>query len=121
MHSIKWDLAVVVGFTAVAALAYLGWYAAGYDRWTCYLSALALVAGLGLWLRWVWARLGLGLTRFFCLAALLDLLVEGFVHPFHPETVGAKLGCQLALFGVYAVYLVVLRPLDLRLATRRGS
>ena len=68
--------------------------------------------GLALWLRWLWPRLGLWLTRFFCVAALVDLVMEGFVHPFHPETLLAKLTCQLTLFGVYALYLAVLRPID---------
>jgi hypothetical protein len=120
MRVIKWDIAALLVFTAAAALAYLFWYAAGYDRWVCYLSAPAIVAGLAIYLRWCWVRLRLWLTRFFCIAAMFDLLMEGFVHPFHPETLWAKLTCQLSLFAVYAVYLAVLRPLDLRLATRRG-
>lgn len=120
MRTIKWDIVAWLGFTLVAGLAYIAWYAVNYDRLICYLSALVIVAGLGIWLKWLWSRLRLWLTRFFCLAAAFDLLLEGFVHPFHPETLVEKLTCQLMMFGVYAVYLGLLRPLDLWLARRRA-
>jgi hypothetical protein len=111
-RSVKWDAAALSTFTTVAAVCYLAWWQAGYGASFCYRTGLLVVAGLGFWLRWLWPRLALWLTKFFCLAALFDLLLEAFLHPFHPATLLAKLACQLMLFGVYALYLAVLRPVD---------
>jgi hypothetical protein len=116
-----WDIIALLGFTVVAATCYLLWFATGYQAWICYGTAIATVAGLALWLRWLWPRLGLWLTKFFCIAAMFDLLMEGFVHPFHPQTLPAKLACQLTLFAVYGFYLAVLRPIDARLMTRSNA
>jgi hypothetical protein len=112
------DIIALLGFTAAAAGCYVLWFATGYRDWICYSIAVIAVAALGWWLRWLWPRLALWLTKFFCVAALFDLLMEGFIHPFHPETLLAKLACQLTLFLVYAFYLIVLRPIDVRLINR---
>ena len=112
--SIKWDVVALATFTAVAAVAYLAWWAMDYAPWFCYLGGLVVALGLAAWLRWLWSRVALWLTKFFCGAALFDLVMEAWIHPFHPETLPAKLACQLTLFGVYAVYLGILRPLDAR-------
>ena len=112
MRAIRWDITTLLGLTAVATALYLFWFLVGYHRGICYVSALVVVSLLGWWVRWLWHRVALRLTRFFAVAALFDLLLEGFVHPFHPETLAAKISCQLSLFVVYALYLFVLRPLD---------
>lgn len=125
MKRITWDVAALVAFTATAAVCYLGWAAANYRPWICYTTVVAVVGALMAWFRWLWPRLALGLTKFFCIAAAFDLLLEGFLHPIHPETPVAKLTCELTLFGVYAVYMIVrkpLLPLDLWLTERiRGA
>lgn len=110
----RWDIIALLGFTAVSAGCYVFWFATGYRDWICYSTAVLAVAALGGWLRWLWPRVALWLTKFFCVAAMFDLLMEGFVHPFHPETLVAKLTCQLTLFGAYAIYLAILRPIDVR-------
>ena len=120
MKRIGWDLLAFLGFGMASTLCYIGWMATNYVPWICYTTALVITIGLGFWLRWLWPRLGLWLTKFFCIAALFDLLMEGFVHPFHPETLVAKLTCQLTLFGVYAIYLAILRPLDAWRLQRRS-
>ncbi len=114
MKQTRWDVIALLSFTGVAAGGYVLWFATGYRDWICYSTAVLAVAGLGFWLRWLWPRLTLWLTKFFCLAAMVDLLMEGFIHPFHPETLLAKLACQLMLFGTYAIYLAFLRPIDAR-------
>jgi hypothetical protein len=121
MKKLTWDVVAVVTFTAVAMASYLGWAAVNYEPWICYTSAVVVVAGLAVWARWLWPRLALGLTKFFCVAATFDLLMEGFLHPIHPETPVAKLTCELSLFGVYAIYIILrkpLQPLDLWLTEK---
>lgn len=114
MKRIFWDVVALLVFTLTALVCYLAWRWAGYATWYCYSTAVIVVAALCVWLRWLWPRLSLWLTKFFLVAALFDLLMEGLVHPFHPETLVAKLTCQMTLFGVYALYLAVLRPIDVR-------
>ncbi len=121
MKRMGWDVVAVVTFSAVAMASYLGWAAADYRPWVCYSTAVAVVGALLAWLRWLWPRLMLGLTKFFCVAAAFDLLMEGFLHPIHPETPIAKLTCEMTLFGIYAVYMLLrkpLEPLDLWLTAR---
>lgn len=119
MRRLGWDILALVTFAGAAAGLYLFWAATGYRPWICYSTALAAVALLAAWGAWLWRRLSLWLTRFFLFAAGFDLLAEGFLHPVHPETVLAKLSCELMLFGVFALYLFVLRPLDVWLKQPR--
>lgn len=113
-QDVRWDCVALITFTLAAGLCYLGWWWSGYPVWFCYTTAVLAAGALSGWLRWLWPRVALCLTKFFCVAALFDLLLEGFVHPFHPETLVAKLLCQFSLFGVYAFYLGILRPIDQR-------
>ncbi|NQU09989.1 hypothetical protein HQ590_04305 [bacterium] len=116
MKRLVWDATALVTFAGAAAGLYLFWAATGYQLWICYSSAVIAVIVLAAWGRWLWSRLSLPLTKFFLFAAGFDLLMEGFLHPVHPETVLAKLSCELMLFGVFTVYLFGLRPIDVRLA-----
>lgn len=111
MRRIGLDVVALVMFSAVAMASYLGWAAADYKPWVCYSTAVVIVGALIVWLRWLWPRLLLGLTKFFCIAAAFDLLMEGFVHPIHPETPIAKLTCEMTLFSVYAIYMIARKPL----------
>ena len=116
MKQHAWDIVALIGFTVVGLLSHLGWSIV-YREWIFYASAFAVAAGLALWLRWLWPRLTLWLTKFFCVAALLDLFAEGLLQPVHHDT-RANLLCQMTLFAAYAIYLAALRPLDIKLASR---
>ena len=110
MKRIAWDLLALLTFTLVGLACHVGW-ASVESYWIFCVSAVAATAALALWLRWLWPRLALWLTKFFCIAAAFDLLAEGLLQPWHHDTT-ANLICQMTLFAAYAIYLIVLRPID---------
>lgn len=119
MKRTYWDLIALVSFTLVGLASHLAWGRVQQPA-VFFASTFVIIAALAFWSRWLWPRLTLWLTKFFCIAALIDLLAEGILQPFHGHTVIEKLTCQMTLFAAYATYLAVLRPLDAWLATRKA-
>lgn len=117
MKQTSWDALALVTFTLIGLASHIAW-AQLRSAEAFFTSTFVVVAALAGWSWWLWPRLALPLTKFFCIAAIVDLLVEGILQPFHQHTVCEKLTCQMTLFAAYAFYLSVLRPLDQRLADR---
>lgn len=122
MKSTKWDTLALVTITLTGFSCHWFWNRQPPPTVTFYYVTTALaIAVLGVWSAWLWPRLNLWLTKFFCIAAIVDILGEGLLQPFHGHTLIAKLICQMTLFAVYAVYLGALRPLDVWLMRRSVS
>jgi hypothetical protein len=117
MKTSRWDIIALVSITLVGLASYIAWGHVTEPR-VFFVSTLVLTVALSGWTRWLWPRLSLWLTKFFCIAAIFDLMAEGILQPFHGHTVLQKLICQMTLFAAYAIYLVALRPIDVRLASR---
>jgi len=121
MKSTKWDAVALLSLTLTGLVCHWLWNQQPPPSLAFYYASTAVaVTGLVAWSAWLWPRVGLWLTKFFCVAAAVDLLGEGLLQPFHGHTLIAKLTCQMTLFAVYAVYLAALRPLDAWLSQRRS-
>ena len=115
MKRIAWDLVALFTFTLMGLACHVGW--ASVERyWIFGVTAFAATGALVIWLRWLWPRLSLWLTKFFCIAAAFDLLAEGLLQPWHHDMT-ANLVCQMTLFAAYAIYLIILRPIDVRVGS----
>ena len=111
------DMLALVSITLIGLLCHLAW-----DRMPAavvFASTAVIIILLSAGTAWLWKRLALRLTRFFCVAAILDLAAEGILRPYHGDAASTKLVCQLTLFAAYGLYLIALRPLDVWLASRR--
>ena len=117
MKSPRWDALALVSITLTGLACHLVWER--LPATTVFASTALVIVALGGWTAWLWRRVGLWLTKFFCLAAIFDLAAEGVLRPYHGDTATAKLICQMTLFAAYAIYLGALRPLDVWLASRR--
>jgi len=112
-----WDIATVATFTVIVILTYTIW---GYfhKAWMFYASAVAVATVLGLMLAAVWRLLNLWLTKFFCIVSALDMLAEGFLQPIRDIPADCW-QCQMTMFWVFLFYLLVLRPVETLLRTRK--
>jgi hypothetical protein len=112
-----WDIATVATFTVIVILTYTMW---GYFHkpWMFYASAVAVAAVLALMLAGVWRLLNLWLTQFFCIVSAFDLLAEGFLQPFRDIPADCW-KCQMTMFWVFAIYMLVLRPVEKLLRTQK--
>jgi hypothetical protein len=117
MRSLRWDIFALGIITLTGLACHLGWAQVTEPR-VFFVSTTLVAVALIAWTQWLWLRLSLWLTKLFCVAAILDLAAEGILQPFHGHTVREKLVCQMMLFAAYAIYLAVLRPLDVWLAAR---
>ena len=115
MKRLQWDIFALVTITITGLSCHLGWSRVTEPR-VFFLTTAIVAFALIVWTRWLWTRLALWLTKFFCIAAIVDLVAEGILQPFHGHTAAEKLFCQLTLFTAYAIYLAVLRPIDVWLA-----
>ena len=117
MKQTRWDIIALVTITLTGLACHLGW-AQVTDPHGFFLTTGIVTVALVAWTRWLWPRVSLWLTKFFCVAAIFDLIAEGILQPFHGHTAREKLICQMTLFAAYAIYLAALRPLDVWLARR---
>ena len=117
MKSIRWDILTLVSITLTGLVCHLTW------EWlpapVVFVSTVLVTIALSALTAWLWPRVGLWLTKFFCVAAIFDLAAEGLLRPYHGEAATAKLVCQMTLFAAYTFYLIALRPFDVWLASRR--
>ena len=118
MKQKRWDILALVSITLTGLACHLTWER--LPKFAVFVSTALVVVALSGWTAWLWRRVGLWLTKFFCVAAILDLAAEGILRPFHGDSATAKLICQMTLFATYAFYLSALRPLDQWLASRRN-
>jgi hypothetical protein len=105
------ELLVALGFACVSALAHLVWNPISV-YWQFLATTAIFVAGLTWWLIREWKRLGFFVTKFYCVAVILDVIAEGALQPFHHCT-QANLLCTGRMFLVILVFWAVLRPLEL--------
>jgi hypothetical protein len=121
MKQTRWDIVALVSITLTGLACHLTWERLPSP--VVFASTALVTVALGGWTAWLWPRVALWLTKFFCIAAIFDLAAEGVLRPYHGDTATAKLICQMTLFAAYAIYLGALRPLDVWLASpaRRGS
>ena len=113
----KRELFVAVGFTAVSALAHLVWNPI-VDYWQFVVTTLVFVAGLSCWLVREWRRLQLFITKFYCVAVIVDIFAEGLLQPFHRCTFN-NIMCTGRLFLVFFAFWLVLHPAERWWAGRR--
>jgi hypothetical protein len=115
-----WDIVALVSLTLTGLACHWSWAQMNRPP-IVFLSVVFVTVALVAWVWWLWDQLALWLTKFFCVAAIFDLLAEGLLQPFHGHTAREKLICQLTLFAAYALYLALLRPVDVWLAARRAE
>lgn len=113
------DFCVGLGFALTNAVAHLIWSPMSV-YWQFVATTLALTAFLLVWLVKSWRRLELFVTKFYCLAALFDLLAEGLLQPFHHCTVD-NLFCTGRMFLVFFAFWLVLDPIERRFFARKPA
>jgi hypothetical protein len=118
MKRTRWDIIALVSITLTGLACHLTWER--LPARVVFASTALVTVALSGWTAWLWPRVALWPTKFFCIAAIFDLAAEGVLRPYHGDTATAKLICQMTLFAAYAIYLAVLRPLDVWLASRTG-
>jgi hypothetical protein len=99
------ELLVATGFAVASAGAHLVWYPMAAD-WQFVATTIVFVAGLTFWLGMEWRRLGRFITRFYCVAVILDVFAEGILQPVHHCTAGNLLctgRLYLVFFGLWLV------------------
>jgi hypothetical protein len=113
----KRELAVAAGFAAVSALAHLVWNPI-VAYWQVAVTTLLFVTGLTWWLTREWRQLQLFVTRFYCVAVIVDLFAEGLLQPFHRCTFDNIL-CTGRMFLVFFIFWLVLHPAERWWANRK--
>ena len=106
----KRELLIAVGFAVVSALAHLIWHPM-VDYWQFVVTTLVFVAGLSVWLAKEWRHLQLFITRFYCVAVIVDILAEGLLQPFHRCTFN-NIMCTGRMFLVFFAFWFVLQPVE---------
>src|SRR5438876_9735077 len=119
MKRLSWDIATYIGFTAIILLTYFEWRGVENSR-VYFVSGVAVFLALGLALAFLWRRLALWVTKFFCIVSALDLLAEAFLQPIRDDA-GMCYLCQTKFVSIYALYLIVLFPLENWLRTRNAA
>ena len=115
----KRDLFIAVGFAAVSAFAHLIWNPI-VDYWQFVGTTVLFVAALTFWLVKEWRRLKLFVTKFYCVAVIVDIFAEGLLQPYHHCTFDNVM-CTGKLFLVFFVFWLVLHPVERWLAGRKAS
>src|SRR6266853_1903654 len=104
------DLLVGIGFSAVNAGAHLIWNPI-VDYWQYVVTTIVFVSALTFWLVKEWRRLDLFITKFYCVAVIVDVFAEGLLQPFHHCTFD-NLMCTGRLFLAFFVGWFVLHPVE---------
>jgi hypothetical protein len=111
------ELLVAVGFALVNASAHLLWNPI-VEYWQFVVTTLMFVGLLAFWLTKEWGRIESFITKFYCVAVILDVFAEGLLQPFHHCTFDNLL-CTGKLFLVFFVFWLVARPVERWIAARK--
>jgi len=114
---VRRDLVVAVGFALASALAHLIWNPI-VDYWQFVGTTLLFVFALTIWLVKEWRRLKLFITKFYCVAVIVDVFAEGLLQPFHRCTFD-NIMCTGRLFLVFFVFWLALHPAERWLRARK--
>ncbi len=104
------DLLVGIGFSAVNAAAHLIWNPI-VTYWQYVVTTVVFVSALTFWLVKEWRRLDLFITRFYCVAVIVDVFAEGLLQPFHHCTFD-NLMCTGRMFIVFFAAWLLVYPLE---------
>jgi hypothetical protein len=110
---------VAGGFALVSAFAHLIWNPI-VDYWQFVGTTVLFVVALTFWLVKEWRRLKLFVTKFYCVAVIVDIFAEGLLQPYHHCTFD-NIMCTGKLFLVFFVFWLVLHPVERWLAGRKAS
>ena len=104
------DFLVGSGFALTSAIAHLVWNPMS-EHWQFIATAIIFTAFLVGWLIRDWHRLKLFMTKFYCVAAALDVLAEGVLQPVHHCT-RDNLICTGRMYLVFFAFCLVAQPLE---------
>lgn len=113
------DLLVGIGFSAVNAGAHLIWNPI-VDYWQYVVTTLVFVSLLMFWLTKEWRRLDLFITKFYCVAVIVDVFAEGLLQPFHHCTFD-NLMCTGRMFIVFFAAWLLVYPVERWWAMRKTA
>jgi hypothetical protein len=113
------DLLVGIGFSAVSAGAHLVWNPI-VDYWQYVVTTVVFVSLLTFWLTKEWRRLDLFITKFYCVAVIVDVLAEGLLQPFHHCTFD-NLMCTGRMFLVFFASWLLVYPVERWFAVRKTA
>lgn len=111
------ELMLAIGFTLVNASAHLLWNPI-VEYWQFIVTALMFVGLLTFWLSKEWRRIESFITKFYCVAVIVDVFAEGLLQPFHHCTFDNLL-CTGKLFLAFFTFWLVLRPVERWVAGRK--
>jgi hypothetical protein len=113
------ELLIAIGFTLVNASAHLLWSPIT-EYWQFVVTTLMFVGFLTFWLSKEWRRIESFITKFYCVAVIVDVFAEGLLQPFHHCTL-ENLLCTGKLFLAFFVFWLVLRPIERWVAGRKAA
>ncbi|MGO9244932.1 MAG: hypothetical protein ACLPT4_12455 [Verrucomicrobiia bacterium] len=113
------ELLIAVGFTLVNAGAHLLWNPIT-EYWQFVVTTLMFVGFLTFWLSKEWRRIESFITKFYCVAVIVDVFAEGLLQPFHHCTFDNLL-CTGKLFLAFFGFWLVLRPIERWVAGRKAA